>query len=138
MTTSPSVLFVCVGNGGKSQMAAALAAKHAGDRLEIHSAGTKPGAKLNAQSVEAIAEVGADMSQGTPKGIDPELLRRVDRTVILGADAELELPEDARGTLERWVTDEPSERGIEGVERMRLVRDDIDARVQQLVAELAG
>lgn len=138
MTTSPSVLFVCVGNGGKSQMAAALAAKHAGDRLEIHSAGTKPGAKLNAQSVEAIAEVGADMSQGTPKGIDPELLRRVDRTVILGADAELELPEDARGTLERWVTDEPSERGIEGVERMRLVRDDIDARVQQLVAELVG
>ena len=138
MTTTPSVLFVCVGNGGKSQMAAALAAKHAGDRLEIHSAGTKPGAKLNAQSVEAIAEVGADMSQGTPKGIDPELLRRVDRTVILGADAELELPEDARGTLERWVTDEPSERGIEGVERMRLVRDDIDARVQQLVAELAG
>jgi arsenate-mycothiol transferase len=119
-------------------MAAALAAKHAGDRLEIHSAGTKPGAKLNAQSVEAIAEVGADMSQGTPKGIDPELLRRVDRTVILGADAELELPEDARGTLERWVTDEPSERGIEGVERMRLVRDDIDARVQQLVAELVG
>lgn len=138
MTTTPSVLFVCVGNGGKSQMAAALAAKHAGDRLEIHSAGTKPGAKLNAQSVEAIAEVGADMSQGTPKGIDPELLRRVDRTVILGADAELELPEDARGTLERWVTDEPSERGIEGVERMRLVRDDIDARVQQLVAELVG
>ena len=138
MTTAPSVLFVCVGNGGKSQMAAALAAKHAGDRLEIHSAGTKPGAKLNAQSVEAIAEVGADMSQGTPKGIDPELLRRVDRTVILGADAELELPEDARGTLERWVTDEPSERGIEGVERMRLVRDDIDARVQQLIAELVG
>ena len=138
MTTTPSVLFVCVGNGGKSQMAAALAAKHAGDRLEIHSAGTKPGAKLNAQSVEAIAEVGADMSQGTPKGIDPELLRGVDRTVILGADAELELPADARGTLERWVTDEPSERGIEGVERMRLVRDDIDARVQQLVAELAG
>lgn len=136
MTTTPSVLFVCVGNGGKSQMAAALAAKHAGDRLEIHSAGTKPGAKLNAQSVEAIAEVGADMSQGTPKGIDPELLRRVDRTVILGADAELELPEDARGTLERWVTDEPSERGIEGVERMRLVRDDIDARVQKLVDEL--
>lgn len=138
MTSTPSVLFVCVGNGGKSQMAAALATKHAGDRLEIHSAGTKPGSKLNAQSVEAIAEVGADMSHGHPKGIDPELLRRVDRTVILGADAELELPEDARGTLERWVTDEPSERGIEGVERMRLVRDDIDARVQKLVAELAG
>ncbi|MCS5480325.1 low molecular weight phosphatase family protein [Corynebacterium sp. YIM 101645] len=138
MTATPSVLFVCVGNGGKSQMAAALARKHAGDRLEIHSAGTKPGTGLNAQSVEAIAEVGADMSHGTPKGIDPELLRRVDRTVILGADAELELPADARGTLERWVTDEPAERGIGGGERMRLIRDDIDARLILLFSELLG
>ncbi|QPK83416.1 low molecular weight phosphatase family protein [Corynebacterium qintianiae] len=138
MTANPSVLFVCVGNGGKSQMAAALAAKQAGDRLRVHSAGTKPGTTLNAQSVEAIAEVGADMSQGIPKSVDPELLRRVDRTIIIGADAELELPADARGTLQRWVTDEPSERGIEGMERMRLIRDDIDARVRQLVEEILG
>lgn len=138
MSKQPSVLFVCVGNGGKSQMAAALAEKHAGDRLDIHSAGTKPGTKLNAQSVEAIAEAGADMSHGHPKGVDPQLLREVDRVVILGADAQLELPEDARGTLERWVTVEPSERGIEGIERMRLVRDDIDARVRNLVTELAS
>ena len=138
MSTTPAVLFVCVGNGGKSQMAAALAEKHAGGQLAIHSAGTKPGTKLNAQSVEVIAEVGADMSQGHPKGIDPQLLRGVDRVVILGADAELELPDDARGTLERWVTDEPSERGIEGVERMRLVRDDINSRVQTLVDDLTN
>ena len=131
-----SVLFICVGNGGKSQMAAALAEKHAGDQLEIHSAGTKPGSKLNAASVEVIAEAGADMSKGSPKGIDPELLKRVDRVIILGADAQLELPADAQGTLDRWITDEPSERGIEGLERMRLVRDDIDARVQALIAEV--
>ncbi|MHA2787760.1 arsenate-mycothiol transferase ArsC [Corynebacterium sp. S7] len=135
-STKPQVLFVCVSNGGKSQMAAALAEKHAGDTLDIHSAGTKPGTKLNAQSVEAIAEVGADMSQGTPKGVDPELLRTADRVVILGKDAQLEMPADAHGTLERWETDEPSERGIEGMERMRLVRDDIDARVKQLIDEL--
>ncbi|EEI17390.1 hypothetical protein HMPREF0298_0808 [Corynebacterium lipophiloflavum DSM 44291] len=61
MSTKPSVLFLCVGNGGKSQMAAALANKHAGDQLEIHSAGTKPGTKLNAASIEVIAEAGADM-----------------------------------------------------------------------------
>lgn len=132
----PSVLFICVGNGGKSQMAAALAEKHAGNALEIHSAGTKPGTKLNAQSVESIAEVGADMSAGRPKGIDPELLARVNRAVILGSDAQVEMPEGARGTLERWVTDEPSARGIEGMERMRLVRDDIDTRVQKLITEL--
>lgn len=135
-TTPPSVLFVCVGNGGKSQMAAALAQKHAGDQLEIHSAGTTPGNKLNAASVEVIAETGADMSKGSPKGVDPELLQRVDRVIILGADAQLELPADAQGTLDRWITDEPSERGIEGLERMRLVRDDIDARIQALIAEL--
>lgn len=136
MSTKPSVLFLCVGNGGKSQMAAALANKHAGDQLEIHSAGTKPGTKLNAASIEVIAEAGADMSQGTPKGIDPELLRSVDRVIVLGADAHVELPADARGALERWLTDEPSERGIEGLERMRLIRDDIDTRIQGLVSEL--
>lgn len=136
MSTKPTVLFVCVGNGGKSQMAAALAAQHAGDKVEIHSGGTKPGTKLNAQSVEAIAESGADMSGGQPKGIDPELLRSVDRTIILGNDAELALPADAHGSLERWSTDEPSERGIEGMERMRIIRDDIDARVRNLVEQL--
>lgn len=138
MSTSPSVLFLCVGNGGKSQMAAALAKKHAGQSLEIHSAGTKPGTKLNAASIEVIAEAGADMSKGTPKGIDPELLKSVDRVIVLGADAQVELPADAQGSLERWVTDEPSERGIEGLERMRLVRDDIDTRVRGLITELQG
>ncbi|SDL95909.1 arsenate-mycothiol transferase [Corynebacterium mycetoides] len=136
MTHTPSVLFVCVSNGGKSQMAAALARKRAGDRLEVHSAGTAPGTTLNAESVEAIAEAGADMSGGRPTAVDPELLRRVDRTIILGTDAQLELPADARGTLERWETDEPSLRGIGGMERMRLLRDDIDARVATLVDEL--
>lgn len=135
---SPSVLFVCVGNGGKSQMAAALAEFHATNNLiEIYSAGTKPGTTLNAESVAAVAEVGADMSGGTPKAIDPELLRSVDRVVILGSDAQVELPTDARGTLERWVTVEPSLDGIEGMERMRAIRDDIDARVRDLVASLA-
>ena len=132
----PSVLFVCVGNGGKSQMAATLAEKHAGSQLAIHSAGTKPGTSLNQESVEAIAEAGADMSQGTPKPIDPDLLRSVDRVVVLGEDAQVDMPDDARGTLERWLTDEPSHRGIEGMERMRLVRDDIDNRVRSLIDEL--
>lgn len=138
MSNKPKVLFVCVGNGGKSQMAAALADKHAGEAIEIHSAGTKPATKLNTESVEAISEVGADMSDGRPKAVDPQLLREADRVVILGKEAQLELPADAQGTLERWVTDEPSERGIEGMERMRLVRDDIDARVRALITELKG
>ena len=132
----PSVVFICVSNGGKSQMAAALAEKYAGDKLNIQSAGTNPGTKLNQESVQAIAEAGADMSHGTPKPIDPELLRSVDRAVVLGEDAQLDMPEGR--TFERWLTDEPSTRGIEGMERMRLVRDDIDARVQALIAEMLG
>lgn len=124
------VLFVCQSNGGKSQMAAALAEKHAGDRLEIHSAGTKPGTTLNQEAIEALAEVGADMSQGRPKPVDPELLRTADRVIVLGSDAQLD------GVFERWETVEPSHDGIHGMERMRILRGDIDARVQQLIREL--
>lgn len=136
MPTTPKILFVCVRNGGKSQMAAALAEKHAGERLEIHSAGTEPGTSINAESAASLEEVGADMSGGHPKPIDAELLRTADRVVVIGDEAQLELPDDARGTLERWVTDEPSTRGIEGMERMRLVRDDIDTRVRGLIADV--
>lgn len=138
MATTPKVLFVCVRNGGKSQMAAALAEKHAGERLEIHSAGTESGTSINAESAASLEEVGADMSGGHPKPIDAELLRTADRVVVIGEEAQLELPDDARGTLERWVTDEPSTRGIEGMERMRLVRDDIDTRVRGLIADVLG
>ncbi|MFI7583672.1 low molecular weight phosphatase family protein [Kocuria sp. M1N1S27] len=134
--TQPSVLFVCAKNGGKSQMAAALMTKHAAGTVEVHSAGTAPGSTINALSAEVIAEVGADMSSGTPKPVDPELLRTVDRVVVLGDEAQVEPVEGMAGTIETWHTDEPSERGIEGAERMRLVRDDIDARVQQLLTEL--
>lgn len=136
MLPTPKILFVCVRNGGKSQMAAALAEKHAGERLEIHSAGTEPGTSINAESAASLEEVGADMSDGHPKAIDPEILRTADRVVVIGEEAQLDLPDDARGTLERWVTDEPSTRGIEGMERMRLVRDDIDTRVRGLIADV--
>lgn len=134
--TQPSVLFVCAKNGGKSQMAAALMEHRAAGAVEVHSAGTTPGTKVNALSAEVIAEVGADMSAGTPKPIDPELLRSVDRVVVLGDEATVEPVEGMTGAIETWHTDEPSTRGIEGVERMRLVRDDIDTRVQQLLIEL--
>ena len=133
---NPSVLFVCKSNCGKSQMAEALARQHALNAIEIHSAGTNPGSKLNSESIAVLEEIGVDMSQAIPKAVAPEVLARVDRVIILGRDAQLELPADAHGTLERWVTDEPSSRGIEGMERMRLIRDDIQKRVKSLLAEL--
>jgi arsenate-mycothiol transferase len=120
------VLFVCVRNGGKSQMAAALMRHAAGDRVAVHSASTNPGSKINTLSAEALAEVGANMSGETPRPIDPELLRTVDLVVTLGREAVVEVPPEVE--LRTWDTDEPSERGIDDIERMRLVRDDINAR----------
>ena len=139
--STPGVLFVCVKNGGKSQMAAALMRLHAGDRVAVHSAGTDPGNKVNALSAEAVAELGADMSGQVPTAVDPELLRRMDRVVVLGAEATLEnYKDDDHNTVapEVWLTDEPSDRGIDGLERMRLVRDDIAGRVTTLLAELTA
>lgn len=131
---TPSILFVCVRNGGKSQMAAGLMRKAAAGRVLAHSAGTQPGPKINNLSAEALAEVGVDISSETPKPLDPDLLRTVDLVVTLGREAQVDVP-DGVG-FQNWDTDEPSERGIEGMERMRLVRDDIDARVQNLLADL--
>ncbi|MGX9297233.1 low molecular weight phosphatase family protein [Tsukamurella paurometabola] len=131
---SPSVLFVCVKNGGKSQMAAGLMRAVVGDAVDVHSAGTAPGAAVNRLSAASLAEVGVDITGEVPKPIDPALLATVDRVVVLGAEADLDVPDGVR--FERWITDEPSERGIEGIERMRLVRDDIAARVGALAVSL--
>lgn len=131
---TPSVLFVCVKNGGKSQMAAALM-RQAGSEIEVHSAGTKPGSALNAESEASIRELGATFEGEFPKPIDPDLLTRVDRVVIIGAEAQLDTP---GLRTERWETDEPSTRGIEGAERMNLIRDDLSKRVARLRAELLG
>jgi arsenate-mycothiol transferase len=130
----PSVLFVCVKNAGKSQMAAGLMRKAAGDTVDVHSAGTRPGGGVNALSAAALAEVGIDITDQTPTPIDPALLRAVDVVVTLGREAHVAPVDGTR--FETWVTDEPSERGIDGLERMRLVRDDIAARVEDLLRRM--
>jgi protein-tyrosine-phosphatase len=134
----PSILFVCVKNGGKSQMAAALARRDGGDAVEVHSAGTQPGTALNAASVASLAEVGASVVGEHPKPIDPRLLARVDHIIVLGREAVVAPVEGMTGTIETWDTVEPSLDGIEGAERMRLIRDDIASRVRELLADLAG
>ncbi|AWZ23884.1 MULTISPECIES: arsenate-mycothiol transferase ArsC [Rhodococcus] len=132
--STPSVLFVCVKNGGKSQMAAGLMKAAAGDTLTVHSAGTKPGTSINALAAEVLLEVGVDITGQTPVPVDPQLVRNVDLVVTLGREARLD---PVPGTqFENWDTDEPSERGIDGIERMRLVRDDIAARVTDLAHRL--
>lgn len=131
---TPHVLFVCQKNGGKSQMAAALMRHLAGDAVAVTSAGTAPGTALNGQSVESLAEIGVEVGDEHPKALTSEMLDAADVVVVLGAEAQVEAPPGT--VLETWITDEPSERGISGMERMRLVRDDIRARVETLAARL--
>lgn len=133
---TPSVLFVCVKNGGKSQIAAAIMRQIAGDSVEVHSAGTRPGPALNAEAEQSVREVGASFEGEHPKPVTPELLASVDRVVLVGTEAQLDDPGDT--PVETWDIDEPSLRGIAGDERMRLVRDDITGRVIDLAMELTG
>ncbi len=130
---TPSVLFVCVKNGGKSVMAEGLLRQASGDAIEVHSAGTRPGTTVNPLSAQALSDVGVDITAHVPVGIDPALLARVDTVITLGREAVIDAP---GVTVINWDTDEPSQRGIDGIERMRLVRDDIAARVRALLAEL--
>ena len=134
MSSTPRVLFVCVKNGGKSQMAAGLMSKVAADSVDVQSAGTAPGSAINALSAQSLLEVGVDISANTPQNIDPELLAQMDVVITLGREARPPVVDGPR--YEDWDTDEPSERGIDGIERMRLIRDDIAARVTDLTARL--
>ena len=137
MTTEhPAVLFVCSKNGGKSQLAAGLMRQLAGDNITVYSAGTKPAESLNSQAVESLTELGIDVTGEYPKPVTDDDLNLVDAVIVLGTEAKLDPPAGKR--FEIWETDEPSTRGIEGMERMRLVRDDINTRVHKLYAELAG
>ncbi len=130
----PSVLFVCVKNGGKSQLAAGLMRKIAGATVDVYSAGTRPGTSVNALSADSLLEVGVDITGEHPKPIDPKLVAAVDVVVTLGNEAHVEPVPGTR--FETWETDEPSTRGIDGIERMRLIRDDIAARVRLLADQL--
>lgn len=137
--STPRVLFVCVKNGGKSQMAAGLmrqTVRDAGTAIDVDSAGTKAGNALNAQSAASLADVGVDISDQQPQQLTDEMVRAADLVVVLGSEARVE---SVGGTpVEVWETDEPSQRGIEGAERMNLIRDDITTRVRELHQRLIG
>lgn len=135
-TDPPTVLFVCVRNAGKSQMAAALMRRAAGDAVDVVSAGTLPGRDLNALSAAAVAESGASMEGEHPKRLTEDMLRTADRVIVISTEARVPPAPEQSAPVEVWETDEPSARGITGEERMRLVRDDIDRRVRTLLPEL--
>ncbi|GAA3360725.1 arsenate reductase ArsC [Streptomyces antimycoticus] len=128
----PSVLFVCVHNAGRSQMAAAFLAHLAGDRVEVRSAGSAPAEHVNPAVVEAMAEVGIDIAAEIPKVLTAEAMQASDVVITMGCgDACPYFPK----TYLDWKLDDPAGQGVAAV---RPIRDEIRARVQSLVGELTA
>lgn len=132
----PTVLFVCVHNAGKSQMAAALMRAKAGDSVNVLSGGTHPGDELNGPARTAVGELGASMDGEFPKAITDEVFMSVDRIVILGNEAKLTPVEGMTGTIETWLTPEPGPEVGDKLAQTRIIRDDIARRIDNLYNEL--
>jgi len=131
LTDAPSVLFVCVHNAGRSQMAAALLERYANGRVRVRSAGSDPAEELNPAVVEALAEVGIDISAEVPKGLTDEAVREADAVVTMGCgDACPVYP--GKRYLD-WELEDPAGKSLEDVRR---IRDEIDRRVRTLADEL--
>ena len=128
---TPSVLFVCVHNAGRSQMAAGFARHYGGGHLVVRSAGSDPGATVNPVAVAAMAELGIDIADQTPTKLDYDTAYATDVIITMGCgDA---CPVFPGKRYEDWKLDDPAGQGIDVV---RPIRDDIHARVRALVAEL--
>ncbi|WP_439030191.1 low molecular weight phosphatase family protein [Gordonia terrae] len=134
MAESIDVLFVCVSNRGKSVMAEHLSPTVT-DRIAASSAGTsaKVGGRVNELSARSLAEVGVDVTGHRPRQLTDDLMRAADLVVVVGT-AEVATPDGVE--IEVWDTVEPSVDGIDGIERMRLIRDDITARIRGLADRL--
>ncbi|KJL22501.1 Arsenate-mycothiol transferase ArsC1 [Microbacterium oxydans] len=130
-TPRPSVLFVCVHNAGRSQMAAGFLRDIAGDRIEVRSAGSMPADQINPIAVEAMSELGIDITAEQPKVLTTEAVQASDVVITMGCgDA---CPFFPGKRYEDWKLDDPAGQGIDAV---RPIRDDIRARIAQLVSEL--
>ncbi|MBO8195599.1 arsenate reductase ArsC [Streptomyces oryzae] len=127
----PSVLFVCVHNAGRSQMAAAFLTHLAGDRVEVRSAGSAPAGQVNPAVVDAMREVGIDLSQARPKVLTSEAVQASDVVVTMGCgDACPVFP--GKRYLD-WVLDDPAGQGVPAV---RPIRDQIERHIRGLLSEL--
>jgi arsenate reductase len=131
MTDKPSVLFVCVHNAGRSQMAAAYLTHLAGDRVEVRSAGSAPADSVNAAVVEALLEVGIDINE-TPKVLTVEAVQESDVVITMGCGDVCPIYPGKR--YEDWKLEDPAGQGVASV---RPIRDEIRGRIEALIAEIA-
>jgi len=128
----PTVLFVCVHNAGRSQMAAGYLQHLAGDRIEVLSAGSSPGDQINAVAVQAMAEDGIDIAHHRPKVLTAQAVRASDVVVTMGCGDEC--PYFPGKRYEDWDLADPAGQGIEAV---RPIRDEIRRRIEDLIATLS-
>ena len=133
MSSTPlaSVLFVCVHNAGRSQMAAGFLAHLAGDRVEVRSAGSLPADQVNPAAVEAMKEVGIDISGQAPKVLTTEAVQASDYVITMGCGDTCPIF-PGRKYLD-WALEDPAGKGVESV---RPIRDEIKTRIEALIAEI--
>lgn len=127
----PSVLFVCVHNAGRSQIAAAYLNRLSEGRIEVLSAGSQPADQVNPAAVEAMKEEGIDITAETPKILTTEAVQASDVVVTMGCGDEC--PYFPGKRYEDWVLEDPAGKGVESI---RPIRDEIKGRIQQLISEL--
>ncbi len=132
MTDRASVLFVCVHNAGRSQIAAAYLTQLAGDRVQVRSAGSTPADLINPAVVAAMAEEGIDISAETPKVLTVDEVQESDVVITMGCGDVCPIFPGKR--YEDWILDDPAGRDLDAVRR---IRDEIRARIEALVAEIA-
>ncbi len=130
-TPKPTVLFVCVHNAGRSQMAAGLLTHLAGDRIEVRSAGTEPADQLNPAVVDAMREVGIDITAARPKLLTTDAVKAADVVITMGCGDTCPIFPGKR--YEDWRLDDPAGQDIDAV---RPIRDEIQTRVRDLVTDL--
>jgi len=132
VTDRPSVLFVCVHNAGRSQMAAGYLQALGGDRVEVLSAGSEPGDSINPVAVAVMAEEGIDIAGNTPKLLTVDAVRESDVVITMGCgDA---CPVFPGKRYEDWELDDPAGKDLDTV---RVIRDDIKSRIEALLASIA-
>lgn len=131
--TTPSVLFVCVHNAGRSQMAAGYLRHLAGDRIEVRSAGSMPADQINPAAVAAMFEEGVDIAAEQPKVLTDEAVEASDVVITMGCGDTCRFYPGKR--YEDWVLEDPAGQGVDAV---RPIRDDIKARIEALITDLLG
>jgi protein-tyrosine-phosphatase len=131
MGAQPEVLFVCVHNAGRSQMAAGLVRLRSEGRIHARSAGSDPGEQINPAAVAAMQEIGVDMSEEFPKPLTDEVVRAADVVITMGCGDACPIYPGKR--CQDWALDDPAGQDLDAVRR---IRDEIDGHVRRLVGEL--